>query len=74
MMNPQAKVSMRGSWGVYDGRKCISRVELRKGRFTAIDNRGYVVAKCDTLHEAMGAAFTTARRRNPAHKTAKREM
>jgi hypothetical protein len=64
--------SMR--WHVTDGRDRIGIVELKLGKFVSINNDGEVIKKSDTLHEAMGAEFTTARRRKLAHKTTKGEV
>ncbi len=39
-------------WSVYSGRDRIGNVELRKGKFVAVDTKGRIVGKFATLHEA----------------------
>jgi hypothetical protein len=55
-------------WNVHDGRDRVGNVELRQGKFVAIDTKDRVVGKFATLHEAMSAF--TERRQSPSHKRA----
>jgi hypothetical protein len=51
-MSPKTKLM---HWSVTDGRERIGHVELRKGKFVAIDIKDRIVGKFATLHEAMNS-------------------
>jgi hypothetical protein len=40
-------------WSVTDGRERVGHVELRQGKFVAIDTKDRIIGKYSTLHEAM---------------------
>jgi hypothetical protein len=52
-MNIKTKLSARGSWSLYNGRDAIGRVELRQGRFVAINDKGRIIGRYATLNQAL---------------------
>jgi hypothetical protein len=60
------KLSAHGSWSLYSGRDSLGRVELHKGRFVAINDKGCVVGRFATLNEALGVF--SEQQKKPAHK------